>query len=149
MLCELWRENGGKTVTKRDYFFFLPHRENARNGLQNFSRFQYESGSTMSLKRLPISNKSMNTEGPVPNPITGEKVQLMKWEKKSMKSNDGVITWAQPSGCNGVHETAIFTVDNIFGASFYVCRKEKRKASEGVDLTVLDLDSPIRKKRRM
>ena len=149
MLCELWREYGGKTVTKRDYFFFLPHRENARNGLQNFLRFQYESGSTMSLEMLPISNKSMDTESHGPDPITGERVQLMKWEKKSIKSNDGVITWAQPSGCNGVHESAIFTVDSIFGASFYVCRKEKRKASEVVDLTVLDLDSPIPKKRRM
>jgi len=97
---------------------------------------------------LPISNKSMDTEGSVPNPITAEKVQLMKWEKKSMKPNDGVITWAQPSGCNGVHETAIFTVNKIFGASFYVCRKEKRKAREVVDVTVLDLDSPIQKRRR-
>ena len=113
MLCELWRENGGKTVTKRDYFFFLPHRD-----LQNFSRFQYESGSTMSLEMLPISNKLIDTEGPVMNPITQEKVQLIKWEKKSIKSNDGVVTWAQPRDCNGVHKTTIFRVDVIFGTSF-------------------------------
>ena len=143
MLCELWREYGGKTVIKKDYFFFLPHRKNAMNGMQNFARFQYESGSTMCLEMMPISMESIDTE----NPITQAKVQLIKWEKKRMNSKDGVITWVQPSDCNGVHETAIFKVDDVFGTTFYRCRKEKRKAIEVVDLTV-DLDAPIQKKKR-
>ena len=147
MLCELWREYGGKTVTKRDYFFFLPHRENAMNGLQNFSRFQYESGSTMSLEMLPISMPSMDTASALKNPVTQEKVQLIKWEKKRMNSKDGVVTWEQPRICNGVHESAIFRVDKDFGTSFYRCREEKRKESDVVDLTV-DLDRPIPKRKR-
>ena len=43
-MAELWHEYGGTTVssTKRDYFFFLPHRTNVMYGLQNFERFQQQ-----------------------------------------------------------------------------------------------------------
>ena len=95
----------------------------------------------MSLEMLPISKKSIDTESPITNPITQEKVQLIKWEKKRMNSSDGVVTWAQPRNANSVHETAIFRVDEIFGTSFYVCRKEKRKATEVV---VVIEDQPYR-----
>ena len=92
---------------------------------------------------LPISRKSIDTE----KPLTQDKVQLIQWEKKRMNSKDGVITWVQPRDCNGVHETAIFKVDEVFGTSYYRCRKEKRKVIEVVDLTV-DVDAPIQKKKR-
>ena len=130
-------------MSKRDYFFFLPHRKNIMHGLQNFARFQYEFGSTMSLEMLPISRKSKDRE----RPLTQEKVQLIQWEKKRMNHQEGVITCVQPHDCNGVHRTAIFKVDEFFGTSYYCCKKEKRKAIEVVDLTV-DVDAPIQKKTR-
>ena len=69
MLCELWREYGGKTVPQKDYFFFLPHRENYLERIQNLFRFHYDSSSSMTLEMLPVALDTSD---------------LMRWEKKKL-----------------------------------------------------------------
>ena len=145
MLCELWRGRPGKTVSKKDYFFFLPHRSNIMGGLQNFFRFQYESGSSMLLEILPIPRKVKGKTVPV----VKDKVQLMQWEKKHLTQTGGVISWVENSvGTLNIGVNSIFTVDKTFGAMYYKCKnKKKRKVVETIDLTGDDLELPVPKKK--
>lgn len=144
MLCELWRASGGKTVSKKDYFFFLPHRSNIMGGLQNFLRFQYESGSSMLLEMLPIPRTEKKTD----LPVVKDKVQLMQWEKKQLTQTGGVISRVKNSERTSIiGVNSIFTGDKTFGVTYYKCKNKKKwKVVETINLTGDDTGCPVPKK---
>ena len=120
MLCELWREYGGKTVSQKDYFFFLPHRENCLEGLQNLFRFNYESASSMTLEMLPVTLENSSL-------CAASKIDLMQWEKKKIIGSSGVITWVN-NRSNGhiVSTESTLRLDTSFAEACYKCKNNKR-----------------------
>ena len=120
MLCELWREYGGKTVSQKDYFFFLPHRENCLDGLQNLFRFNYDSASSMTLEMLPVTLENSSL-------CAASKINLMQWEKKKIIGSSGVITWVN-NRSNGhiVSTESTLRLDTSFAEACYRCKNNKR-----------------------
>ena len=127
MLYEMWREYGGKTVSKKDYFFFLPHRENVLGGLQNFFRFHYDSASSMTLEMLLVTFDNTSL-------CAGSKIDLMQWDKKKINGTSGVITWVNNRSNMHIVSTESLRLDTSFAENYYRrCKNNKRENSVCMD----------------
>ena len=103
LVCELHRDRNGESKNiKKDVTYFLPHRRNQFNGLQNFFRLAIKSGTQMDLEFLGVPP---NTKS-----VTPGCTKLMCW-KNGLTCSSGLMSWLheelKENGNECTHQTSI------------------------------------------